>query len=1051
MKMKNVFLAIMLMYVSLAIGQDKEGSGTDDWQNAEVFEINREPARATFYSYTSEEKALANCVENGKYIKSLNGEWFFNYVGKASERPMDFYKTDVDVSNWAKIPVPGNWEFYGYGVKNYTNAWYPFDMNQPYIADKYSPVGSYVTTFEVADDWKGKEVYLYFGAVKSSYYVWVNGEKVGYAQDSKLPSEFDITKYLKKGENKLAVQVFQFSDGSYLEDQDFWRFSGIQRDVYLFGREKTHIRDFFAKSTLDADYKDGVLDLNVEVSNVGTKTASNYSISYKVMDGDKVLKEDKKALTVKKGTQAKVEFNETFEGIKHWSAESPNLYTLLLSLSDSKGNVVEATSTKMGFRTSEIKGGQLLVNGQPILIKGVNRHEHDPYFGHVISVESMIKDIEVMKQFNVNAVRTCHYPNDPRWYALCDEYGIYLYDEANIESHGYGYDPENTLANKPEWKAAHVSRVQNMIERDKNHASIIVWSMGNEAGTGPNFLAAYERAYELDGSRPVHYERAEKLTDVKERHTDIRGDMYRSVASIDKGWMGTDEERPFIWCEYSHAMGNSNGNFQEYWDYVESHRQMQGGFIWDWVDQGLADTDDEGNFYWAYGGHFEEKEPGKPLHNDNNFCMNGVVDPDRTPHPALYEIKKSYQNVGFEAADMTSGKITVKNKNFFISLDNEIIKWEVLENGKLVKTGSFIPSGIAAQTAKTFTIDFGTLKMDPAKEYFVNVYAVNGKETCMLPFGNEMASEQFLLKAATPAEKATITYRPVNVTEADDFVTVSGDGFEAKFCSKKGALASYIINDQQFISSPLVPDFWRATTDNDYGNEMQKRCIVWKHALDSAEISGLEVEKLSKGEVKITSTYNLPIVKGSIHLAYTVKGNGQVDVAYTFEAKGEDLPEIPRIGMTMKMPKQFENLKYYGRGPWENYVDRNKAAFVGLYSSTVSDQFFAYARPQENGYKTDTRWLALTNQSGAGLRMCGQTEPLGFSALHYSVADLDEGPRKTLRKMTEVKEGDFTEVRIDKHQMGVGGDNSWGAKPLEAYRYYADKTYSYSFTLMPLH
>lgn len=1026
-------ISILFSLMTLTFAQN-------DWENPEVFKKNTEDARATFYAYSNVEKALQNCLQSADYIKNLNGDWKFSYVAQASQRPTDFFKTDFDNSSWDNIPVPGNWEMFGYGFKNYTNSAYPFKKDQPKIEDKYSPVGSYVTYFEIPENWTEREVYIQLGAVKSGYYIWLNGEEVGYAQDSKLPSEFNITPYLTKGKNKLAVQVFQFTDGSYLEDQDFWRLSGIQRDVMLYARPKIHIRDIFARPTLDANYDKGIFSLEVEVANKDSKTAKGYSLAYQLLDQEEVVAEaTMNIVSIKKGGIATLSVEAKDLDIEHWSAESPNLYTLAVSLSKDE-QVVEATAIKVGFRTSEIKGGQLLVNGQPILLKGVNRHEHNEYTGHIMSTEMMIADIKTMKEHNINAVRTCHYPNDPRWYALCDIYGLYLYDEANIESHGYGYNPENTLANKPEWKSAHVDRVMNMVERDKNHASIIVWSMGNEAGTGPNFLEAYQEAHKRDGSRPVHYERAEQKTDVKERHTDIQGNMYRRIKSIEDKWIGSDPERPFIWCEYSHAMGNSNGNFQAYWDLVERERQVQGGFIWDWMDQGLADTKD-GQKYWAYGGHYE---PDGQIHS-NNFCLNGVIDADHTPHPGLLEVKKVYSNLGFSA----DGKqITVINKRFFTDLSDCIIKWDLVANGEVVKTGQFCPDGVAPQAEKSFPLELGTLPQE--KEVFLNVYALNKDNTGLLAFAHEIGREQMQLSTIELTAPKAQSADKIIVADDAKGITINGVNFMIAFSEENAALTSYVINGTSIITSPLQPTFWRAPTDNDFGNKLPKRAVVWKEAVAAAKVKAFKSTQVSDTEVKVTTELELPTVEGIITIDYSIYGNGQIDVDYSFKANKKDLAEIPRIGMVLQLPRTMDDLHYYGRGPWENYSDRNTAAFVGRYSSKVADQYFAYSRPQENGHKTDVRCLSLRNYYGRGIKVKAQGSPIEFNALHYSTEDLDPGTKKQLRTPADITEGDFVELHIDHQMMGVGGDNSWGAKPHAPYMHYADKEYSYSFSIIPL-
>lgn len=613
-----------------------------EWENPKINGINKEPARASFMGYDTEKAAIADDYSKSPWFQSLNGTWKFNWVAQPESRPVDFYKDNFDVTKWKDIPVPSDWQMHGYDYAHYVNIAYPFPMNQPFIDHKYNPVGSYKRTFTIPEKWKGSDVFIYFGGVNSAMYLWINGQKVGYSEDSKTPAEFNISKYLRSGENTLSVEVYRWCDGSYLEDQDFFRLSGIERDVFLYATPKTRIADFFATAGLDAQYVNGTLNLDVKLKNSSKDANANLSLLVNLYDaatGDKVYSETKKISVAGEGENS-LNFSAIVNSVKQWSAEFPNLYNLTLQLTDSKGALVQATGCNVGFRTSEIKNGQLLVNGKAILFKGVNRHESDPVTGHVISVESMIKDIQLMKQFNLNAVRTSHYPNDPMWYKLCDKYGIYLYDEANIESHGYGYNPDKTLGNNPDYLLMHMERTTNMVERDKNHPSIIVWSMGNEAGTGTNFLATYKWTKARDKSRPVHYERAEKDTKITERHTDIQGDMYASIKHIEK-YLATDPDRPFIWCEYAHAMGNSTGNFQDLWDFVESNPKHQGGFIWDWVDQGFYKTNDKGRKYFGYGGDFEPKG----TYTDLNFCTNGLVWPDRSIHPAIWEVKKDRKSV----------------------------------------------------------------------------------------------------------------------------------------------------------------------------------------------------------------------------------------------------------------------------------------------------------------------------------------------------------------------------------------------------------------------
>ena len=1036
--MKTYLLILFTFFSIVAV------NAQNDWENPEVFQINREKARASFFTFDSEENALKQDISNQHYIKNLNGNWKFKYVGKTSQRPLHFFKTNFDDSNWNTIPVPSNWELHGYGYPNYTNIPYPFKKDPPNIADEYSPVGSYITYFEVPENWNEREVLIQFGAVKSGYYLWINGKKVGYSQDSKLPSEFNITPYLVEGKNKLAIQVFQFTDGSYLEDQDFWRLSGIQRDVFLLARPKgLYIRDFFAKSTLKNNYKDGIFNLEVALTNNLKKTAKNYQLKYKLYDAQNniVLQETIDKIKVVKKNEAIIRFKGNINNVRKWSAEAPNLYKLSLTLMNRENTIIESTAINVGFKTSEIKNGQLLVNGKPILIKGVNRHEHDEDYGHVISKESMLADIKLLKQYNFNAVRTSHYPNDPYWYKLCDIYGIYLYDEANIESHGMGYSPKETLAAKPEWKAAHVERCLNMVERDKNHPCIIVWSMGNEAGTGANFLAAYKAIHQRDETRPVHYERAEKSTTIKERHTDLQGDMYRKIDDVKKNWLGTDVERPFIWCEYAHAMGNSTGNFKEYWDFVDSHPQIQGGFIWDWMDQGLTAYKD-GKKYWAYGGHFE---PEGQTH-DSNFCLNGVINADRTPHPGLFEVKKVYQNIHFLLKDKNT--LTIVNKNFFVDLSNVLFSWELIADGKVTKTGTFNMENISPQNQKSIVLNYGELQT--GIEYFLNFKAINFKKNELLKIGHVLANEQFKLTDALLKSEKVKTNKTLKISQTTESLIIKGLDFQINFSKKNGNITSYLVNGFELIKNQMQPTFWRAPTDNDFGNKMQKRCLIWKNVMNNAMIKSFSKKYISTTEVAISTLIDLPDVNGEIKLDYLIYGNGQVDVSYDFSASKKDLPEIPRIGMVIQLTETLENLKYYGRGPMENYIDRNTASFVGIYESKVKEQYFAYGRPQENGHKTDVRWINLYNQSGVGLSVNAIHTPLELNALPFLKSELDPGQEKKLRTILDVQDGKVTELHIDHKMMGVGGDNSWKAKPHAPYIYYADQKYQYKFSLKPL-
>jgi beta-galactosidase len=1041
--MKNRFLFVSILFTLCLF--TRSFSQPAEWENPKINQINKEPARATFMVFDNEKAVIADDYSKSPWFQSLNGTWKFNWVAQPEKRPVDFYKESFDVSGWKDIPVPSDWQMQGYDYAHYVNIRYPFPMNQPYIDHSYNPVGSYKRTFTVPSNWKEMDVFLYFGGVNSAMYLWINGEKVGYSEDSKTPAEFNITKYLHDGNNTIAVEVYRWCDGSYLEDQDFFRLSGIERDVYLYAAPKVRISDFFATAGLDAQYVDGTLNLDVKLKNANVAPQNNLSLNVNLYDaatGEKVFSESKKAAIVKEGELA-VNFNTILKNAKHWSAETPNLYNLTLQLADSKGALIEATGCNVGFRTSEIKNGQLLLNGKPILFKGVNRHESDPVTGHVISVESMMKDIQLLKQFNFNAVRTCHYPNDPTWYKLCDKFGIYLYDEANIESHGYGYDPDKTLGNNPDYLEAHMERTSNMVERDKNHPSVIVWSLGNEAGTGTNFLATYKWTKGRDKSRPVHYERAEKDTKITERHTDIQGDMYAGLKHIEK-YLSTNPDRPFIWCEYAHAMGNSTGNFQDLWDFVESHRQHQGGFIWDWVDQGFYKTNSKGLKYFGYGGDFEPAG----TYTDLNFCTNGLVWPDRSVHPGIWEVKKVYQYIKIRPVNLETYRFEVKNMFDFITIKDYKIKWEVFANGSSVQKGELPILDLQPRESAIVRIDDIKINPLPGTEYYINFSVESLKETELVPAGHIVATEQYKLPVFVPAiMSASTPVKKVEVkTTADNYV-INGEGFTVSFARKSGNLTGFNYKGTELVKEGLQINFWRAPTDNDFGNNMQNRLRIWKDAGKNRTVTSDSLVK-NNNEIRVVFNFNLPDVKAKYRSEYIVTGNGTIKVNNSFVPEDKSIPELPRFGMYIGVPANFDNMKWFGRGPFENYQDRNTAAFVGLYSGKVADQYVPYVRPQENGNKTDIRWVTLTDDNGKGIKFSG-LPLLSVAALPYAMEDLDPGTAKKNIHPADLEKRDKIYVNLDLIQMGVGGDTSWGALPYDRYRLFP-ANYSYSFVIAPV-
>ncbi len=1013
-----------------------------EWEDLSVFSVNTEPAHATFTPYVDEAAAMR--LENSTMKVSLNGEWDFKLSQNPFEKPNDFFNEGFDRSEWQKIPVPSDWQFHTEDFPLYSNATYPFRGNPPYVPHDYNPVGSYYRTFEVPSNWDGKKLFLHFAGVKSAAYVWVNGQKLGYSEGSKTPIEFDISKVAKVGKNSVAVEVIRWSDGVYLEDQDFWRLSGIERDVFVYALPQITFKDFFIKASLADDYETGELDVEVQLINYSGKPAKGF-MELKILDGDREVAKMAQSYVFAKSKSQIIHpiLRTTLRNINPWSAEKPNLYQMVLSVKDLEGNTLVSTSQKIGFRNVEISGGQFLVNGQPIIFKGVNRHEHDQYTGHFVSRESMKKDIEVMKQNNINAVRTSHYPNDPYFYQLCDEYGIYVWDEANIESHGFGYDFDKTLANKPEFEAMHLNRIERMVKRDKNHPSIVVWSMGNEAGDGPTFVKGYEWIKSYDNTRPVHYERAERTKYDTIRHTDIIPWMYANLGSIKKHYLGKFPDRPFIWCEYTHAMGNSNGDLADLWDFVYENPQVQGGFIWDFVDQGLVKKTNEGQEYWAYGGDFAPDR----YHNDGNFCLNGIVNPDRTYHPAMAEVKHVYQNARISWADEDRSMIEIKNDFFFTNLNEYFFEWQLLEDGKELAKGD-LQFEVAPQDVVQIPFNIAE-NLDPSKEYFINIYGRTKKEDLLIPAGHLLMSEQLLLQSPQPQTLGEKTTPKLKLKAKDGAITISNEKLQVVFDQAEGKMTSYQVDGQEYVVDAPQVNFWRAPTDNDFGNKFPERNLKWKDASLNPKVKSVEHCKKSKSEYCVTVVNTFESINSEAVTLYTINGNGEINVDVDFIYKEDkDDSDIPRFGINLSIPEKFDQVIWYGRGPHENYVDRNASAFVGKYEAKVADLYFPYIRPQENGYKTDTRWVSFTDQNGRGLKISG--EPLiSWSAHHNYISDFDPGLRKAQRHDIDIKPRDLININIDYMQMGVGGDNSWGAHTWGKYKL-PKENMGYSFKIAPL-
>jgi beta-galactosidase len=1039
MKRTACLLACLAMMI---VAPAPSQNAPEDWENPALLHLGTEAPRAHFVPFPDAAAALRLRPGQSPRYLSLNGPWKFRWSARPDDRPLDFWKPETDVSGWKEIPVPSDWMFQGYDYPIYVNIPYEFARNPrpPYVPHDRNPVGSYRRTFTVPAEWDGMNVLLHFGGVKSFFYVWVNGVKVGFGKDSKTPAEWDISKFLRPGENVLAVEVYRWSDGSYLECQDFWRLAGIERDIYLYAAPRVRIRDFEVRAGLDAAYRNGRLNVAVELGGIGPAApeAVRPSVALTLLDpsGKKVLAAAAKAVPAEGGGIA-VGFDRTVPGVLRWSAETPDLYRLVLELKDGSGRTVEAIASRIGFRTSEIKDGRLLVNGSAVLLKGVNRHEHDPTTGHIISETSMRQDIEIMKRSNINAVRTCHYPDDPLWYDLCDEYGLYLVDEANIESHGLGYGPES-LAKDPAWGPAHLDRVERMVERDKNHPSVIIWSLGNEAGDGVNFETAYAWLKKRDPSRPVQYERAELGP-----HTDIYCPMYASIEEMVK-YASTKQTRPLIQCEYAHAMGNSTGNLQDYWDAIESHDQLQGGFIWDWVDQGFAAKNAKGEPFWAFGGDY-----GPPdVPSDQNFCCNGLVGPDRTPHPALFEVKKVYQHVKFGAETGGSGRVRLLNRYAFISLDRFDLDWELSASGKIVSSGTVRCPAVAPGAGATVRLPLPRFQTRPGVEYFLNLALKTREAWAGAPKGHVVASEQFPLAAApAPAPAPGAAPPALTIDDGPRFLRVTGPTFAVRFDRLTGALDSFVHNGTELIGAGIEPNFWRAPTDNDFGNGMPRRLNVWRQASLYRDLVRLEARPAGTGRVSVTVAYALAGGQAAQTLEYTISGDASIALRSTLALKaGPKLPELPRVGLKMALPAGFDRIAWYGRGPFENYRDRRTAAFVGLYETTAGEPF-PYVSPQEYGNRTDTRWVACRDAGGRGLLVAGDPV-LEFSAHPHWPEDLTQESRGS-KHPPDVTVRDLVCLTLDHGQMGVGGDDSWGAPVHPQYKLRAED-YAFTLILRPL-
>lgn len=1028
-------LTLLLLHVS-----SFEARAANDWENEQVFGRNTLPPRATFFRFDTAEAALNSSRENfgradSPYLKLLTGDWKFHWVGKTEERPNeDFAAPAFDDSGWKSIPVPSNWQVQGYGTPIYSNEVYPFDKNPPLVAGRNdNPVGSYRKTFTVPEEWKGRTVEVCFDGVESAVYVWCNGQKVGYSQGSRTPARFDLTKYLTKdgSENVLAAQVFRWSDGSYLEDQDFWRLSGIFRDVYLEGLPETHIKDIEIKTDLDGDYKHATLRVEVDYkaqAGVGAEVIS------KLHDAAGKLVHTKRG-TLGSGAKLRSIHEAIVADPNLWTAETPALYRLTVSLvKPGTEEVLEATTLNVGFREVEIKDGVLLINGKYVYLNGVNRHEHEQHTGHQISRESMMADIKLMKQNNINAVRTSHYPTCPEFYTLCDQLGLYVVDEANIESHGMGYGPES-LAKDPAWGPAHLDRAKRMVERDKNHPAVIIWSLGNEAGNGVNQIANYDWIKRRDPSRPVQYEQAH----FTERNTDIRCPMYATIDKIvqyaDGEMEGVAVDRPLILCEYEHAMGNSVGNLKEYWDAIRSHRALQGGFIWDWVDQGLVKRDDSGIDFWAYGGDFDDQP------NSGAFCCNGLVRPDRTPNPHLYEVKKVYQRIGTTHDADRPGKLTVVNRYDHQSLNALDLAWKIEVDGETVRRGVKALPPIAAGGSAEVSLPVVSPGALPGQETVLTTSYQLKQDSAWAPAGHVLAWDQFPLQPASAAPSASQeSLLATTVTESDNSLELTAGEATVRVNRTTGFVQSFVFEGVEQIAAPIEPCYWRAPTNNDRGNGLPKRLGVWKKVAKTRRVASVGIDEQAKEVVVEMKALDDRL---SEKLRYQLSEGGVLSITHGVETD-KSLPNLPRIGLKTEVSKSLSTATWYGRGPHESMWDRKTGAAIARYSMPSESLIHHYLRPQENGQRTDVRWLALTSPTDRGLIVSGDP------AFQFTVRPYRSEQLESAKHPFQIQPGENLTLHLDHQQMGVGGDNSWGARTHPEYTLPPGE-YAYTLKLRPYH
>jgi beta-galactosidase len=1029
--MKSIKASLILLLLSRSVLLHSQ-PGAEWNNNPHLFQVNRLDAHNTSIPYSNESEALQCGLEPADNYLSLNGTWKFKMVENPSGRLPEFSADNYDISKWQTIKVPGNWQTQGFDYPIYTNSIYPWskyeNLTPPRTPTVYNPVGMYKRSFELPAGWESKKCILHFAGVNSAFYVWINGRYVGYGEDSFTSDEYNISSYLKPGANTIAVEVFRWCDGSWLEDQDMIRLSGIFRDVSIYTVPKVHIGDFFYVTDLDKEYRNAKFHFKATLTADRSANLSGYKV--------KVQLYDKKSIPV---FTIPLEMNTAFKNGKvevasschvtdplKWSAEKPNLYTMLVSLTDNSGKVLEYLSCRVGFREFKIANGQLKLNGKRILLKGVNRHESHPETGQAISKETMIKDILLMKRYNINSVRTCHYPNNPLWYDLCDQYGIYVIDETNLETHGVR---ETVPGNKPEWTAACVDRATNMVERDKNHPSILFWSLGNEAGGGSNFQTMYDKIKSIDTTRLIHYEGDNKYSDVTTH-------MYHPFEAMRK-YGESGNPKPFMLCEYTWGQGNGVGNLFKFWDLFEKYPNLQGGFIWDFIDKTLKDQQG-----YKYGGDWGDSP------NDGTFCVDGLVSSDRTPQPELYEVKKVYQNIKLSPADLLSGKIKINNWFLFTNINEFEAAWQLYADSSLVDSG-VIPAAdldISPLTEKTISLPYRQPVLKAGVRYFLNISFTTKEKSIWADAGHEIASEQFQIPYTTPAVASLAPISPIKlqVKSTAQVITISNNSVKVEFNKATGAIISYSYNSRLLINNGPVPSFWRAPTDTDRGNGMLSRCDTWYQSSQSRTLDTLIVNKSNPDAIEISAFISIPSTPASlVVIQYKILQTGELLVSQSFYPGSKTMPEIPLIGHVLTMPDHFNKLTWFGKGPYENYIDRNLSSKIGVYQTTVDDNYTEYVRPQENGNHTQTSWLKLTDEQGEGILVC--SDNIEFSALRFTANEL-----QNKKHAFELIKDENIILHINQRQMGLGGDNGWGARPHPEFQILPDRSFKYSYRIVPV-